>query len=196
MLLPGRRPLGAPPALNETEHDIMKRFALGYGGITGLVIIGTTIVGFFLVDPEAIAGLEWLGYLVMFAAFALVFVGVKRYRDEELGGVIRFGTALRVGLAMTLVASAIYVAAWETTQYLTDYRFMNDYAASYIAQVEASGASAAEIEAERAKVTTMVERMGNPAFRTLITFSEIFPVGLLVTLFSAAVLRRPDALPA
>ncbi len=174
----------------------MRRFAFGYGSIVGVVIIGTTIVGFFLVDPEAIAGLEWLGYLVMFAAFALVFVGVKRYRDEELGGVIRFGTAFKVGIAMTLVASAIYVAAWETTQYLTDYRFMDEYAASYIAQVEASGASAAEIAEERERIEVAVERMENPLFRTLVTLSEIFPVGLLVTLFSAAVLRRPEALPA
>ena len=27
----------------------------------------------------------------------LVFVGIKRYRDQELGGVIRFGTAALVG---------------------------------------------------------------------------------------------------
>ena len=174
----------------------MKRFALGYGGITGAVIIGTTIVGFLLVDPEAIAGLEWLGYLVMFAAFALVFVGVKRYRDEELGGVIRFGTAFKVGLAMTLVATAIYVVAWEATQFATDYRFMDEYAASYVAQVEASGAPEAEVERAREQVAVAVERMRNPIFRTLITATEIFPVGLLVTLLSAAVLRRPETLPA
>jgi len=174
----------------------MKRIALVFGGIAGAVIIGVTIVGHLLVDPEALAGLEWLGYLVMFAALGLVFVGVKQYRDEELGGVIRFGTALQVGAAIALVASVVYVAAWEATLFATDYVFIDEYAQSYLAEVEASGASEAEIADARAEVELATERMGNPLFRLLITLSEILPVGLLVALVAAAVLRRPETLPA
>ena len=35
----------------------------------------------------------------------------------------------------------------------------------------------------------------NPLFRMLVTLSEIFPVGLLVSLVSAALLRFPGFLP-
>jgi len=174
----------------------MMRIALIFGSLAGAVIIGTTIVGYLLVDPDALAGLEWLGYLVMFAAFALVFVGVKRYRDDELGGIIRFGTAFKVGAAIALVASAVYVAAWEATLFATDYRFVTEYAESYMAGVEASGASPEEVADRRAEVEMAMERMRNPAFRLLITLSEILPVGLLVALVSATALRRPEVLPA
>jgi hypothetical protein len=36
----------------------------------------------------------------------------------------------------------------------------------------------------------------NPWFRLPMVFSEIFPVGVLVSLVSAAMLRRPTFLPA
>ena len=36
----------------------------------------------------------------------------------------------------------------------------------------------------------------DPLFRLPITFLEIFPVGLLISLISAAILRNPGVLPA
>jgi hypothetical protein len=36
----------------------------------------------------------------------------------------------------------------------------------------------------------------NPLFRLPMTFAEIFPVGVLVSLVSAAILRNPRVLPA
>jgi hypothetical protein len=42
----------------------------------------------------------------------------------------------------------------------------------------------------------MAEIYRNPMLRIPITFAEIFPVGLLVALVSAALLRNPRVLPA
>ena len=41
-----------------------------------------------------------------------------------------------------------------------------------------------------------IERYDNPLIRMGITFMEILPVGLLVSLVSALVLRRSEAFPA
>ena len=43
---------------------------------------------------------------------------------------------------------------------------------------------------------TLTKRYGNPLFRLPMTFLEIFPVGLLITLVSAAVLRKSEFAPA
>ena len=40
----------------------------------------------------------------MIVALSVIFLGVKRYRDQELGGVIRFGTAFMLGLGIAAVA--------------------------------------------------------------------------------------------
>jgi hypothetical protein len=43
---------------------------------------------------------------------------------------------------------------------------------------------------------TMQRQYANPLFRLPMTFLEIFPVGVLITLISAAILRKSEALPA
>ena len=56
----------------------------------------------------------WFGYLVMLVALSLIFVGVKRYRDSQCGGVINFGPAFVLGLAIAAVAALVYALVWES----------------------------------------------------------------------------------
>ena len=79
----------------------MKKIILTYGLIAGTIVIASGILGIELVDvgeTEAMANLEYVGYLVMLVALSVIFIGIKKYRDQELGGVITFGTAALVGL--------------------------------------------------------------------------------------------------
>lgn len=169
---------------------------LVYGSIAGAVAIGSAILGMSLADSTHLMALEWLGYLVMIAALSLVFVGVKQHRDEELGGVIRFGEAMKVGLGIVLVAGVVYVAVWEVYLAATDYAFMDAYAESALAREAEAGATPTELEARRREMEVMAARYEHVPSRLFITFLEIVPVGLLVALVSAAVLRKPGVLPA
>ncbi len=175
----------------------MGRIILVYGVIAGAIVIGSIVLGL------AIAGeggthhsQEWLGYLVMLIALSMIFVGIKRYRDRYLGGVIRFGTATLVGLGIAAVAGVIYVAVWEAYLAMTDYAFIERYTEGVIAAREAEGLSGAELRTLIEEMETMRRQYANPLFRLPMTFLEIFPVGLLITLISAAVLRNSKTLPA
>jgi hypothetical protein len=167
------------------------RYAIIYGGIAGAIALGAILAGMGF-------GLhsEWFGYLAMLVALSLIFVGVKRYRDVECGGVVRFGRALAVGLGIATVAGLIYVAGWETYQALSGIDFMADYSASVLAEMRARGASEHEIAASAAELRDLAVNYRNPLFRLPMTFAEIFPVGLLISLAAAAVLRNPRVLPA
>ena len=169
----------------------MTRTMLKYGALSGAITIGSAILALHMSGGESthMASLEWLGYLVMILALSVIFVGVKRHRDQELGGVIRFGQAFLVGLGISLVASAIYVVAWEINLAVTDNDFMAQYSASVLDQARNDGASEAELAKLSAEMEQATEQYKNPLFRVFITFSEIFPVGLLVSLIAAAVLR-------
>jgi hypothetical protein len=171
------------------------RYALTYGGLAGLIVVLTIAAGLTFAERDGILTSEWLGYLVMLAALTLMFVGMKRYRDVERGGVIRFLPLLGIGLAMAAVAGAVYVAVWEAYLAATDYAFFDQYVAALMEQKRAAGASAAELAAQAASFETMRGYYDNAALRVPITFLEIFPVGLVVALVSAALLRNPRFLP-
>ena len=58
------------------------------------------------------------------------------------------------------------------------------------------GASAAEIDQEVKRMDDFKRMYRNPAIRFSITLMEILPVGIIITLISAAVLRKKEFLPA
>jgi Protein of unknown function (DUF4199) len=172
------------------------KYALIYGLLSGFVIIVTMIAGIALADHESFLSSKWFGYLVMLVALTFIFVGVKRYRDVERGGVIRFGPAFAMGLAIAGAAGLAYVAVWEVYLAMTDYAFMDDYIAGIVRARQAQGVSAAAMAEEMAKLDSMRASYANPLLRLPMTFLEIFPVGLLVSLVSALLLRNPKVLPA
>jgi hypothetical protein len=174
----------------------MLRYALTYGILSGSVVIATLIAGVTMAAHDSFLTTEWFGYLVMLVALTFVFVGVKRFRDVERGGVIRFGGAFMVGLGIAVTAGLIYVAVWEVYLAATHYTFMDHYIAGIIRARQAQGLSGAALAQEVAKLEAMRAQYANPLFRIPMTFLEIFPVGLLVALISAALLRNPRVLPA
>jgi len=135
------------------------------------------------------------GYALMLLAFTFTFVGVKHHRDRALGGVIRFLPALLVGLAISAVASLIYVIAWEITLHATNFAFIDDYSRAMIDGARAKGASAAELARMTAETETFRTQYASPLFRLPMTFVEIFPVGVVVSLVTAGLLRNSRFLP-
>ena len=174
----------------------MLRTILAFGLAAGLLVTVPMCVMVTNSEHGSAAQSYLVGYLVMLVALSLVFVGVKRYRDRVQGGVIRFAPALGMGLAISAVAGVIYVIGWEVTLALTDYAFMESYARAAIEAKRASGASAAEVAAVVAQMAEFRAQYANPWFRMPMTFIEIFPVGVLVSLVSAALLRNSRFLPA
>ena len=172
----------------------MKRIIFIYGFIAGLVVICSMLLGLALSSGEAPGRAG--SYLIMLIALSMIFVGIKRYRDQDLGGVIRFGTATLLGLGIAAVAGVVYVVVWEIYLAMTDYAFIDQYAQGVIAGKEAAGVSGPELEAAVESMENMQRQYSNPLFRLPMTFLEIFPVGLLITLVSAAILRNSKALPA
>lgn len=166
-----------------------------YGAIGGIIVSVGMLLSITFMHTGGVMGMV-VGYLTMLVALSMVFVGVKQYRDAVLGGVIRFSTAFWMGLGISAVAALFYVASWEVYMYLTNYTFMDEYVAKAIADMRDSGAPAAEVAKFTADMEAMKVQYANPMFRMAFTFSEIAPVGLIVSLVSAAILRNSKVLPA
>ena len=175
----------------------MLRTILKYGVIAGLVIGGFevgTVVAFAGMPPLKYGML--IGYTTMLIALSTVFVGIKRHRDVDRGGVIKFWPAFGVGLGISFIAGIFYVVAWEAVQAMTHMDFASSYAQAIIASEKAKGASAEALAKLSADMATFKLQYADPLFRLPMTFVEIFPVGVLVSLISAGLLRNSRFLPA
>ncbi|MEJ0105141.1 MAG: DUF4199 domain-containing protein [Bacteroidota bacterium] len=169
----------------------MKKTVLIYGIIAGLIST-SLFIGLMLLGK---AGHDFkngmiYGYTLMILAFSFIFVATKITRDKYNGGVISFGKAFRVGLYITLIASTIYVIVWLVDYYFFIPDFAEKYSAHVLENLKTSGASEAEIAKKSAEMAGFSEMYKNPFFNALITYSEIVPVGLIVSLISALALKR------
>jgi hypothetical protein len=130
-----------------------------------------------------------IGYTAIVLSFLLVFFGIRSYR-EQAGGAITFGRAFTVGILITLISCVFYVATWQLIYFKLQPGFMDKWEAYAVEKVRADGGTPEAVEAARRQIRTFKEAYDNPLTNAAYTFVEPFPVGLLVTLISAAALRR------
>lgn len=175
----------------------MIRLILIYGVAAGLVVAVPMVWQMMTMVVEDVPENAALyGYLTMIVALTAVFLGIKHHRDKALGGVIRFWTALGLGVGISAVASAIYAFGWEISLAYSDFDFAAAYSQMVLESARAEGASAAELKRMASEAEEFARMYANPFYRLPITFVEMFPVGVLISLISAAVLRNSRVLPA
>jgi hypothetical protein len=174
----------------------MLKTILTWGLIAGLVVAIPmfTIVTTLHDQIRAPYGMI-VGYTIMLVALSAVFVGVKRYRDLELGGVIGFWPAFGIGLGISIVAGVLYALGWEATLAFTHMDFGAAYAKEYIEQQKVAGVSGDALARITAEMDEFSRNYRNPLYRMPMTFVEIFPVGVLVSLVAAGLLRNSRFLP-
>lgn len=169
----------------------MLKKILPYGTLAGLTV-GLPQFGMAL-NMDGYQPSEYgvlLGYTIMLIALSLVFVAIKRHRDLEQGGVIRFWPAFGLGLGISLVASLFYILAWEAALAVTHMDFAGDYAKILIDEQKAKGVSGEALAQFTAQMEQFKLDYARPLYRMPLTLIEIFPVGVLVSLVSAGLLRN------
>lgn len=131
-----------------------------------------------------------VGYTTIILSFMLVYFGIRSYRDKIGGGQITFGKAFLVGLGITVISCVCYVITWEALYFTVFHDFTDKYAAYMIAKAKNSGATDAAVQQIVQQMAQFKKMYENPLINIAFTFIEPFPVGLLITLVSAAVLRK------
>jgi hypothetical protein len=169
----------------------MKKTVLTFGLIAG-AMISVLMDGSLLLADKIGSGHNSmiLGYTMMVASFLLVYFGIRSYRDNNLAGKISFGRAFACGILITLITTVCYVATWEILYFNFMPHFMDSYFAAQIHRVQSSGLDPATIAARVAAIQHSQQLYQNPFVNMAYTFIEPLPVGLIITLISAAILRR------
>lgn len=167
----------------------MKKIVIVNGVISGLIAAGW-LIGLTIVGGEHLESGMIYGYASMLLAFSLIFVGIKNYRDRYLDGVISFGKAFKTGILIALIASTFYVLTWQVCYFFFMPDFGEIYGAYVVEQLKKSGASQIQIDAKIKEMTEFARMYKNPFFNAMLTYCEILPVGLVISLVAAAILKR------
>ena len=169
----------------------MKRTVLIFGLISGAISSAMMFLTLPLMHRNIInfKNGEVIGYTSIFLSFLLVFFGIRSYRESH-GGTITFGRAFTVGILITLISCVFYVVSWQIIYFKLMPDFVDKYTAASIESMRAKGATDAAIEEKKKQMAQLAALYNNPLTNAAVTLLEPFPVGLIVTLVSAGILRR------
>ncbi len=165
-----------------------RKIALKYGLISGGLIVSSWFITLGMEDDPNFGMAEILGYAIMIVALSAVFLGIKKIRDEK--GALSFKEAFFNGLGITLVASVIYVIGWLI--YMPNFApdFVDKYRASQVELIQQKDIADEAKEKEINEMDEWMESYKKPHVMIAMTFTEIFPVGVLITLISSLILKR------
>jgi hypothetical protein len=168
----------------------VKKIILTFGLISGVISSILMIASVpFMKRPDFDHGYV-LGYTTIVLSLLLVFFGVRSYRDNVGKGQVTFGRAFLVGMAITVISCIFYVITWEVIYFKFMPDFMDKYGTHILQKMQASGATAVAIQQKSQEIDSLKAHYKNPLFNMAMTFIEPFPVGLVITLLSAAILRK------
>jgi len=164
----------------------MKRIILVFGSVIGVLLTINAIIMMNIIysNPD-FKGNDVVGYAKLVIMFSLIYFGVRNYRNNHLDGKISFLNALKKGALICLVASTIYTVFGLLYYYL----FVPDFVDVFTEHVIRNSAPE-EVEAVTAQMTSFKEMYKNPLFAILITYLEVLPVGMIVALFSAFIVKK------
>jgi Protein of unknown function (DUF4199) len=171
----------------------MKKIIIKNGLFASAIVVFFMALSTYLWKTSDIRPTAVFGFATMFLAFTFIFIGIKNYRDNENNGVITFGKAFTIGFLIAFIASVFYVIAWLIIYYNFIPDFMDLYRQCVLDDAKAAGDSAAAIKAQLAEVDQYKEMYKSPIMIILLTFMEILPLGIIVALIAALILKRKAA---
>jgi hypothetical protein len=169
----------------------MKKNVLVFGTIVGVIMAGIANYAAHLccTNPKFETN-DVLGYAAMLATFSLIFVAVKNFRDKYNNGFITFGKAFKTGAYISLVASTIYVGVWLVDYYIFIPDFIDSYTTHVLHEAGRDGASAKELEQKAVEMAEFKDQYKNPLFVVVVSYAEVLPIALIISLISAAFLMK------
>ena len=173
----------------------MKNTIIKYGLISGAlsaggVLIITLILKSYGFDKVGFDNSAYIGYSLIIVSMAVIFFGIKAYRDNVNEGQVSFKNGLLIGLGIALISCVCYSLMWMVVYYNFMPNFMDDYAAFSIKKLKESGASETEMSKNLAQLQQYKDIYKTPLGIFGVTLMEPLPVGILGALVSALILKK------
>ena len=174
----------------------MKSFVVKFGFISGGISVALMFLTFVVLrGPWLFENGAFVGYAGMVLSFSVIFVGVRSYREQSGQGSLSFGKALQAGLLMALISCCCYSLMWLFINHFFYPNFADDYMQHEMSRLHQSGATAAVLQEKMKSLEEYKSMSANPFMNALLTFTEPLPVGIVMAVLSAAILRKKVVKP-
>lgn len=152
------------------------------GGLIASTVMGSTLI--YMKNNPGSQPNAIIGFMSMLLAFVFLFLGIKSVRDQHAGK-ISFKKAFIIGTLIALIISTIYVLSWLIIYYNFYPNFIEEYSDMVLknASQETKAAKIAEMEQLKAWYKS-------PSMVILLTYLEIFPLGIFVSLIASILLKK------
>lgn len=152
------------------------------GGIISGIVMASMVVYMKLnpgVQPNAV-----IGFISMLLAFVFLILGIRQQRKIN-NETITFGKAFLTGLGISFIIATVYVLVWLVIY----YNFFPDFMEKY-AEMTLKNTKPEELAVKTAEMDQMKEWYKNPLLVILLTYMEIFPLGIVISLIAALILKK------
>jgi len=162
------------------KNNIFKNGILG-GILVSIVMISMLLYMKTYPDRQPNAA---IGFTSMLLVFIFVILGIRKERQIN-NGTITFGKAFLTGVGISFVISTIYVLVWLVIYYNFFPDFMDRYSEMVLKNTKPE-----ELAAKVTEMNQMKEWYKNPLMIILLTYMEIFPLGIVVSFIGALILKK------
>lgn len=169
----------------------MRKIILQYGLLSGTLITAFTWISMYYCYQSAeMNGNMLVGFSAMFLSFSLMFPAIKKYRDQQLKRSISFGQAFLVGIGIAGIASTMYVIGWMIEYHTLMPDFLERFVKYSILELEKAKLSPEILAIEKANYETYRHNYDTLPGMALVTYLEILPPGLLLSLIAAFIMKK------
>ncbi|PVX47355.1 uncharacterized protein DUF4199 [Flavobacterium sp. 103] len=152
------------------------------GGIIAAIVMASMV--FYMKANPGEEPNSIISFISMLLAFTFLILGIKRQREIN-NGKITFGSAFLTGLGISFVIATIYVLVWLVIYYNFFPDFMDRYG-----EMVLKNAKPEDLAAKTTEIYQMKEWYKSPLMVILLTYMEIFPIGIVISLIAGLILKK------
>ena len=167
----------------------MKKTVLRYGTYGSVLIAILFSLSLYIGEYFSYSAREVIGYTTMVLSLSFIFFGIKHYRDQENGGVVSFGTSLKMGVLISLIVSLVFGIIDVIYIEFINPEFMTEYYAHSVETLKNS-VPPEEFQEKLKELEAQKEFFSSSFMSFLVMSMTVFVLGFIISLISALFLQR------
>jgi membrane-bound metal-dependent hydrolase YbcI (DUF457 family) len=167
------------------------KYGLIAGGISAVCQFTVGLVLKFTASKNASFDYSaYVGYTLIILSMAMIYFGVKAFRDQENEGKLSFSQGIGVGLGIAAISCVCYSLMWMVVYYNFVPNFWDDYAQYYTEKLKTEGANAELIQKTQSEIASYKDMYKSPLVIFAMTLLEPLWIGVIIALVAAFVLKQ------